>query len=183
MLWRYMDLAKFVSRAEQFEDPVEGRHTDADRTLGTSQQEAMFFVMPSRSRSKRHNEHSATWSDAGRSLWREETLPGNSRLGSAGFPRNLFQPPLAGWVLVQSCLQRVIADIMKRRRVQVDEGASLKWADEQVPKELGSTLRCELLLIPVSVGLHAEGFEIKGLIVVLHVNGLVHSPIPWCIGH
>jgi hypothetical protein len=62
-------------------------------------------------------------------------------------------------------------------------GNLLKWADEQVPEELGSALRCQLLLFPVSLGLHAEGFAVKNLIIVLHVNGFVHSPVAWRIGH
>ena len=40
----------------------------------------------------------------------------------AGFslhPLPAVRPPLAGCVLVQSCLQRVIADIMKRRTVRL----------------------------------------------------------------
>jgi hypothetical protein len=51
MLWRYMDLAKFVlllessalwfSRADQFEDPLEGRHTDADRVGWCNREEDM----------------------------------------------------------------------------------------------------------------------------------------------
>jgi hypothetical protein len=90
---------------------------------------------------------------------------------------------LIGYALVQSYRLRVIGDLMKRRTVRGSEDASLKWADEQVPEELGSTLWCELLLIAVSGGLHAEGFEVKSLIVVLHVNGFVHSPVAWRIRH